>query len=323
MRTSALLATLLVLSLAAPASAEIVNRSADFDRWNYPFNGTPGTRTSSPVFGAVGEESFDDFDGQFLIGFNTATAGVPTSLPAGKSLKINSVTVTATHTAGSFIYDSTADAYTSYLDPSDPNYTADTDSGRPLELWGAGVRNGYTSLGFGATVPGGSVFEEGDIFGFGDPTTTGIRNAFAYDPNFGDVSNLIKNEYFSASPWAVGTTDSVAPGAAVLQGVPGKSAGSTFSFDLDLSRPEVLGYVLDGIADGGLFFTIASLYETEQGGSGNPNFFTRDSFDPAKIAPTITINFEVVPEPASMLTALVGMGLIGVGVARRASRRAS
>lgn len=302
------------------ADAATITRSADFDRWMYPFNSSPGTRSTAPVFGAVGTELFDDFDGEFLVGFNTAAAGLPTSLPAGKSLKVTSVQVTATHSSGAFTYDPTFDSYASYLPGGDPDAVADSDAGRPIELWGAGLRGGFTKFAFGPTVPGPTAFEEGDIFAFADPTQPKVRNAFAFDPLLGDVSNPVSDRLLSASPWAVGTTVGVTPGSSVQQGTPGLSAGSTFTFDVDLSHPGVVNYLQQGIAQGGLYFTITSLAATTQGGSFNPNFYTRDNFDPAAIEPSLTVQYEIVPEPTALVIVICGLLVATTGGLLRKQR---
>ncbi len=310
--------------LAASARAEsfsIDNVEANFDRWMYSFNSSPGTRQSAPVFGAVGEGSFDDRDGQFLIGFNTAAAGAPTVLPAGKKYRIEAVSVTATHSMGAFTYDATFDDYRSYLDPSDLDHLADADAGRPLELFGMGFRSGYVRAGFGPTVPGPITFEEGDIFAFGDPTAVGIRNAYAADAVGADVSNVIKDRLWGQTPWAVGTTN-LTPGSAVTQGVAGASAGSTFAFDVNLRLAGVEDYLIQGLQQGALCFSITSLHQTSQAGGGNPNLYTRDNFDPAAIAPTLSLRYSIVPEPSSWALAVIGgAGLIALG--RRRVRRSA
>ena len=43
---------------ALPGSAQVFSvtvNPVDFDRWMYPFNGTPGTRNLAPTFGAVSQ----------------------------------------------------------------------------------------------------------------------------------------------------------------------------------------------------------------------------------------------------------------------------
>ncbi len=298
---------------AAPLSAgTVVSFSQpDFDRWMYPFSSTPGVRATASTFGAPGQDSFDDYDAQFLLGFNTAAAGVPTSVPSGFRLQINSVRVTATHTTGSFDYDPTHDDFTSYLDASDPEVTVDGDPGRPIELFGVGLRNGFAALGFGPTAAGPPIFEESEAYRFGSPLGKAVRNAFAWDPAAGDVSNVLADRLWSTTPWAVGTTD-LDPGDPVVQSVAGVSAGNTFAFEVDLSRSDVLAYLEAGLANGGLFFSVVSLHSVGMTGGTNPNFYTRDNFDPAKIAPTLAIDYELVPipEPASGLLALCGAVLL-------------
>lgn len=326
MRNNLILAlTLLLLSLAPAAqAAQVVFNAPDFDRWMYSFNSSNGVRSTAPVFGAVGSSTSDEFNGQFLVGFNTEAQGIPTAgtLPPGMKYQINSVSVTATHSTGSFVYDATFDSYASYLDPGDPDFVADSTPGRPIELYGVDLRNGYTSLGFGPTVPGPAVFEEGDVYALGPPTGKNVRSAYAYDPLYGDVSNPVADALFNLEPWAVGQTN-LSPGSSVVQGVAGVSPGSTFTFNLDLSRTEIVDYLTDGLAGGGLFFSIATLMDTEQGGGFNPNFYTRDNFDPAAVPATLVVDYELVPvpEPATLALVLCGACAAGPYVLRRVRRR--
>lgn len=317
-----------LLSLcAAPAlgGTVITISTADFDRWNYPFNITPGTRGNAPTFGAVGEGSFDNFDGQFLVGFNTTAAGVP-ALGPDEMYKINSVKVTATHSTGAFVYDPTPDSYASYLPPGDPDFVADTTAGRPVEIYGAGLRGGYSAFGFAGGITGPPFFNEGSPFAFGDPTDPSIRNAYAFDPDFGDVSNVVSDRLLTAAPWAVGQVAGLSPGDVVPQGTPGVSAGATFEFDIDLSRSVIHDYIAEGLENGGLLFTIASLHSTSEAGGANPNFYTHDNFDPAAIAPTLTIDFDIVPvpEPGTLSLGILGAAVLGMGLwkTRRSARQA-
>lgn len=309
----------LTLSLPAGlASAGTFSVDATFDRWNYPFNGTPGTRSAAPTFGAFAEPTFDERDGQLLVGFDTASL-LP-ALGAGQSYRVNSVSVTATHTGGSFAYDPTYDSFTTHLGEEDPAATADTDAGRPIVLTGVGLRNGYTSLGFGSNLGGATVtppvYQEDEAFSPVPAPVAGTRSAFAAafnaDGELVDVSNNVGtnglSEGFDFTPFAVGTTD-LDPGASVLESVPGQSAGSTFAFDLDLTDASILAYVEEGLADGGLFFSITSLHGSSIAGGSSPNFATGDSFDPASIAPGLVIDVEVVPEPGS-LALVAGGGLL-------------
>ena len=323
MRYSFFLPTLLATSLCVSfaQAGTLVGTSADFDRWNYPFNASPGIRSTVPTFFDGQNASFDNFDGQFLVGFNTAAAGV-TPLGPGETYQVNSVTVTATHSFGSFLYDPTFDNYASHLSGTDPNFVPDSDVGRPIEIYGAGLRGGYTSFGFAGGITGPTVYNEGSFFGFADPTLPNMRNAFAFDPSFGDVSNAVDNAFFAASPWAVGQADGLSAGDSVPSGTPGDSPGQTFSFDIDLGHAGVLDYVIDGLENGGLFFSIVSLHGTTQAGGSTPNYYTKDSFDPFAIAPTITVDYDIisVPEPSTFV--LAAIGLIALGAFRRRTRDA-
>ena len=305
------------LASTARASQVISIASADFDRWMYPFNGSPGVRQTAPTFSAVGANGFDEFDGQFLVGFDTAGGGVP-PLGPNQTYLVHSVKVTVTHATGSFLYDPTFDPYASYLDPADPDFVSDTDAGRPVELYGAGLRGGYTKFGFSGGVTGPPVFNEGSPFAFADPTLPKVRNAYAMDPIWGDVSNVVSDRLFGASPWAIGQVAGLSAGDPVVEGIPGVSAGSTFAFDLDLSRPEILDYVVEGLESGGLLFSVVSLHTTTQAGGSSPNFYTSNSFDPAAIAPTLTIDLEIVPvpEPATWTLGLAG-GFVFAALASR------
>jgi len=300
------------------AVADVVSTSADFDRWNYPFNGTPGSRSLAPVFGAVGTDGeFDDRDGEMLVGFNLASL-LPALAP-GQSLQINSVTVSATHFQGGFDYDPTYDSYATHLDTNDPDYVADADAGRPIVLNGIGFRYGYTgaTTGFDFDASAPPFYSEGETFGFGVPTGEGVRTAHAASYVGGTLTDVSNNvtEGFDFTPFAVGTT-SLNPGDAVVEAVVGTSPGSTFDFDVNLTDADILGYITDGIAAGELFFSITSLHgAAQQAGGQNPNFYTSENFDPAAIAPSLTIDYTVVPEPASL--ALLAGGLVAVTRRRR------
>ena len=223
------------------ASADLFEFSApDFDRWVYPFNAMPGSRPAAPTFGAIGDPGFDQRDGQFLVGFNTA-AVLPAVGP-GQSYQINSVQVTATHSFGSFEYDPTYDPYATYLDPNDSEFVADSDEGRPILLTGAGLRNGHIAFTFNLDPNNAGVpfYEEDDPFTFGPPGAE-VRNTYAFSPDApgnGDVSNNVLDA-FDFVPFAVGTTG-LSPGDPVDEGVLGASPGSTFTFDVDLRNSQTL-----------------------------------------------------------------------------------
>ena len=288
----------------------------EFDRWIYPFNGTPGFRNLASTFNAIGSApAFDNKDAIFFVAVDTASAGIPAG--EGPS-NYNAITirVTATHFAGAFDYDPTYDPWQSYLDPTDPEWAVDSDAGRPIELYGVGFRNGYESpLAVGASFQSGPPgYEENETFCAGCPSGQGqgVRNIFPYDPSVpdpeGDASNNVARfpplvgSSFDTVPFAIGqSTSGLSPGDPVPQGVNGVRAGETFEFIVDMANPDILAYVQESLDEGVLAFAISSMHETVQFvGGTNPNFYTSESIDSAAIAPTIEVTV-TVPEPAQAL----------------------
>ena len=88
------------LSLLATGGGETYSSfyaQPDYDRWNYSFNGTAGSRIVGPTFSAYGSGlNFDDRDGQVLLGW--VTIDIPSDLPASAyRLKSLSVEITTNH----------------------------------------------------------------------------------------------------------------------------------------------------------------------------------------------------------------------------------
>lgn len=257
-----------------------------FDRWNYPFNSQGGAGTEALVFGvlgALGVGQFDDRDGQFLTAWSTAGNFAP-GLGAA-NYEIISARVTATidpRFGNAFAYDPTADSYRTFLDPSDPDYVADGDVGRPIELFGTGYRNGFTAASFGENGP----------FAFGNPTAEGVRNAYARDLTGVDASNNVRDR-FEATAMAIGQAP-VAPGALV----PGASA---IAFDLDVSNPAIEAYIQGGLNSGTLSFTISSLHDGAFGGPPTfPGFMTKESSQLPVMPATLDLTVRVIPAPGTL-----------------------
>ncbi len=292
----ALLAPLAGAALAgSPISAFYDTPS--LDRWNYPFNPLPGTRTSAASFGTAGytEFEFDDRDALFLIGFDTGA-----DIPAGEDparYRITSAVVTATIATGdAFRFDPTYDSYRTHLNAEDPDFMADADTGRPLAIFGAAFRNGFTTASFLENSPHGAAFG------------LGVRNSYStdyigFDPISGipprDVGNNVKQR-FEPSPFAIGQTADAAPGALV-------PSDAVFSFTLDVNQPNVAAFLRDGLANGRLRFQISSLIfpafigpPAADAGRGvvidYPIFYTKeDKFAPFfDLAATLAITVELV-----------------------------
>ncbi len=290
--------------LLRAGSFELLEPTAD--RWMYPFNGTPGTRPAASVFGAIGEASFDDRDAQFLVRFDT-TSVIAAGLGAG-NYSLTSLQLTLTVNVGdSFRYDPTYDGVNTYLDPTASGYVADTDLGRPIELFAVGYRNGYSTSTFTETSPFGSATESG-------------RNAYAAgfnsDGTLIDVSNNVASA-FDVTPFAIGQVAGLTSGSFVPQ-----EAQMTFS--LNLSDPLILAYLQESLNAGYLEFMVTSLQATTQeAASGFPSFFTKDNLlhDPAfgdYLAGQLTGEVTAVPEPATWL--LLGAAGLAFGVMRRGRR---
>ncbi len=269
----ALLSLLGLAMTAIPASAQLIEATdveVTGDRWSYPFNFTPGTRAVAASFGAIDLPGFDDRDGQLIVSFDT-TAIVPSGLdldqyhPGAIRLKV------VISDGGLFDYDPTADTLESYYPESDPEHVDDDDTGRPIELFPVGYRNGESVETWTETSAFGGV---PDV----EPTQ-GARNIFAAnidaDGNATDISNHLK-ERFEPVSLGVGQTTSVAPG----QSVP---ADTEFTFDLALCDAGTLRFIREAFAVGTLNLAITSLHSASQpggGGGGGPNypiFYTKEN----------------------------------------------
>ena len=262
--------TVVLLAFAGVSSAELVNVQFDeptHDRWNYPFNFTPGARGSASTFNAINESDFDDRDGQVFIGFDT-DAQLEAGLGAPYYVIVSAEVRVATSDGG-FIYDDTYDSITTFSDPMDPEAL----NGRPCELFGVSYRGGFSEASYVETSP------------FGAPAGsnyTAVRNAYATDYKDGepvDISNhifgeMIGSEVFpqrEVAPFAVGQADGVAVGAVV-------PFDTDFVFALDLGNPDVDLYLRNAANSGRLRFMLSSAHAAVMQGGEFVNWYTKDNF---------------------------------------------
>lgn len=261
----------------------VVQRSApDLDRWNYPFNASAGFRTSASTFAApAGDPDFDDRDAQFLIGWDTA-AEVPVGL-APTRYAITSVVVTVTTISdGVITFDPTTDPFESYLDPADPGFIADADTGRPIELFGVGFRNGFDVQ----TWTEFTAFQQAP-FGFWQ----GTRNAFATDfkaKTARDISRHVEQR-FTPTPFAVGQAAGVAAGGSV-------PFDTLWTFTLDVSNPDVRAYLRRALQAGRLRLMATSMHAAPTMGQGVqnwPDYYTRENKFAIPLGFAATLNLTV------------------------------
>jgi hypothetical protein len=253
-------------TLCAAADSFSVHQSAPaLDRWNYPFNPTPGSRIVASTFGnEAGSALFDNRDGQFIVGFNTG-AEVPVGQGA-PNYNITACTVEIT-VANDFVveYDRTVDPFTAFLRPDDPAYVEDSDPGQPIELYGTGFRNGFSRADWVETSP----FTVSGL----NALNPRVRNAFPIVADAGgawvDVSNSVRDRWTPA-PFAVGEIDGLKPGSLI-------AAGSVMRFTLDVARADVQSFLRDSVESGKLRLTICSLTKVVQQGGNYPQFYCREN----------------------------------------------
>ena len=222
------------------------------DRWNYGFNTTPGSRPVASVFGYTGTlYEFDDRDGQIVLDFDTTTL-----VPAGAGsdrYQIDSIVIEITLADPlSGGYDASVDDWRTHLPVDHPEYLADEDPGRPIELFATGFRNRISA----ATWTDTTAFSPVGPFG------EGVRNAFAAECLAGgglrDVSNSVVDG-FTATPLAVGIAEGSEPGVELAE-------GTVLRFEFDGADPAVADWLGTGLDAGRLLFSLSSLVEAEQQG---------------------------------------------------------
>ena len=280
----------------ASQQIEIDLDEPDYDRWVYPFNGSPGSRPVASTFTAYGSEYdyFDDRDGQVLLGFHTDGL-VPTDLGAS-SYSIVSATVTLMIESDDIVYDDTVDSWETYLEDG----PGDADDGRAVSISGAGFRNGWDGWSYGETGP------------FGELAIAG-RNVYPIDFDASgatrDISNNVTQQ-FQPIPFGVGQTNAVSPGTVM-------PALTTLTFELAVDDPDVQCYLRSAINDGLVSLLVTSLHPASEQGQGDavyPDWVMKDNslvfFDLADAA-GLEMTVDVI-EPSGIEGDVNGDGAVGV-----------
>jgi len=231
------------------------------DRWNYPFAPTPGMELEASTFGATLVPGFDDYDGQFIVGFRTA-ALVPPGRGAGQYQVERCVVRLTVANDQVFVYDPTPDSFRTFLPGTDADALPDEDAGRAIELFGVGYRGAFTRTTWFETAPFG-----------GAPVVPPAQQArFAFASVLDDAGasrdvSLRVRERFDVAPFAVGLS-SVAPGERV-------PAGTEFVFEVNLCRGGAALEIARGLDAGVVRFTVASLSPATGGPGGGGGEFPR------------------------------------------------
>ncbi len=318
-----LAAGMAMLAASTPSRAALVDIPApSMDVYMYENAFNRGTRGDMATFGGpVGTAGVGSEDrlGQSVLAWDTVAAGIPKGLGAA-SYVITRVTLRLSRydvDGVTLRYDPTYDGYQTYLPASDPNHLADTDADRPIELYGVGLRNGYTGLAVSGSVSG-TLFGESSPFGAGAGEHK--RNAYAWSPASPradhDVSENI-SEGFESGPFAIATVEGLNPGDII-------PSEADFYFTLDLGNSGVVDYLRDALNNGQLGFAISSATPTDFTGSGGsgafPRFATRENPVPFLI-PELQIEYTIVPEPSvGQIFILGAAALASVRAVRRRDR---
>lgn len=291
------------LTLDAPSMDKWVYANADGGRNPYG-----GTRDVAALFATLNTDDTDRL-GTMLLGFET-TNWIPTGLGAS-SYAITSVRLTVTiSTDESFIYDSTYDSYRNFLTSLDPNYLPDADAGHPIEVFGVGLRNGYTALSGAVGVPAPHYGENSPYATSGNPQPENVYPiGISAGGSLYDVSDNV-SAGMEAFPFAIGKAYN--PFLGDLYDGEYVPAGTEFRFDLEITNPAVLAYIQEALNIGVLGLMISSLHEVE-GQITNliyPRILTRENALGANFSPRLEISYAIVPEPQFAGILLAGCVLL-------------
>ncbi len=300
------LAFALALAVQAVHGAHCTFTTPSADRWHYPFNFTPGSRSVASVFGATAEPGFNDRDGCMVIAWNTSASIAAGEGTDGYGVRSLRVTLINQKTA-TWPIDTTVDAwFTCDLNGDDllngdgiprgelgdtDGESSDLDPGRPIELFGAG---------FGPTFTAAS-WNENSIYVGSDSIQELPRDPFPFVFGMNDnellhVEDSVKGLHntalnvanFTPQPWGIGVPSGYTPGAQSV------AFPVTFDVDLTLSEGRTHRYFRERLNAGRLFVIITSLRETTIMGAANgyPGFFTKEGVgqEPGALAPRLDLD---------------------------------
>lgn len=316
-----LAAVALCIQFAGSGSAQNIdyfNDLPEIQMWTYPvptangpgsvrdrgsmFTAYSQTQTGTPTF-FQGTGSEPTRRGSILVAANTSTS-VPIVDPS--RYQINSLKIKMT-LLGSLIlpefgytlaYDGTLDESAAVVNGTD------SDVDHPIEMYGVGFQNGYTTFGFGAS-------PAADAYALRQPRWVGSApySYYAIDTTGRDAENSLVGGYSATEPTQTTAPFTPAPfaiGKAYRQGTelqPGDmlSSGDVFEFEPSLNDPGTLAYIQNSLAQGHLGFTFSSLFEPDGQSSSvsYPDFYLDDldvGPNPSGAGPTVALNVTILPQ---------------------------
>jgi len=287
------------VSLAGRTEGATAVVGSGLDFFNYG-NAPAGASTSVPVF-AVLNTDYPDRLGTMVLGFETGGA-----VPGGLTPSHYAVTAVrlVLNLQNSLVYDPTYDSVASSITGG-----VYADPGRPFEVYGLGLRNGFTSVGFDPGAMGPPLFSEGSPFEPAGGGGTYGQHAFplsygeAILRSDGDVTDSV-SEGWETEPFAIGTIDGIAPGAAT-------PSNSQVVFSMNLADPDIVAYFQNGLAVGAIGLNVASLHPSDGIGQGSyPRFSARENTTETR-RPVLEIEYAIVPEPSAVCLLAAGALLTG------------
>ena len=266
-RKDSLLISAILSCIAAPALADVIDIQLNqpaLDRWMYPFNSTPGTRSVLTTFGSDrdNQTQFDSRDGQILLAFDTGAIAPIASGP----YEVMEAEISISFANDMVVqYDPTSDPWQMFLPAGDVRRVNDPDAGQPIELAGVGFRGGFTA----ATFKENSAYAASGL-SFLSP---GIRNAYAacFDGanNFVDISNHPRAG-FQPNVFAVGKVAGLAAGQLI-------PLDSVMTFQVNVADANIQNYLRQGIEAGRTFFSLSSLTFVAQQSGNYPAFYSKEN----------------------------------------------
>ncbi|MCS1408365.1 MAG: hypothetical protein M2R45_01540 [Verrucomicrobia subdivision 3 bacterium] len=253
------------------------------DRWNYPFNATPGVRARASLFRAADPEVGIDRHGTYIIGFDSSVS-VPKGKAPGAYEIVSAQLRLQTSDNFEVPYDPTYDPVLSHLPETHDARIDDEDPGRPIHVFGTSFRNDFDTTTWDETSP----FSPG---GEADRTVFPAvlnKNGIPVDVTLAvDYANPT-----DIAPFATGQLADTEPGEPI-------PADTWMSFDIDVSNPATLTYLQQGLAQGDLFFTLTSLNGGGQHIRTFPEFHTSDSLSGEAPQLFLSLHFGEAPSAAT------------------------